>query len=252
MEKVKQYLFGILSFIIMIILLIIFMDKIFIFGAVYLILFIIAFLIDVFMIVKNNKHHEIMKKIIYIFFIIGLLSVMFGTKMISYGTRYIRYSFNVLFNKTNYALYYDQINIYNRSDHYKRVLSIESNKNCTEILNSDGDDINTLPCEVELSKNEELSLDFITKNYMGQIEYKINNQSWKNIKNDASNYTIRSDSINLFKKDYVKGNYHIKVYKKTLIKGENEIRIKYREKEEVFIFKYNSNNNSKTSNKTSE
>ena len=49
MEKVKEYFIGIIFFIIMTVLFIMFLENIYIFGAIYIILFIISLLIFIIM-----------------------------------------------------------------------------------------------------------------------------------------------------------------------------------------------------------
>lgn len=156
--------------------------------------------------------------------------------MISYGLRYIRYNSELLFNNSSYNLYYDEIITYDSSKNFKNEYIIEFNKSCTEYI--DDDEINKDPCEIIFLDKEDVSLHFSINNYMGKVVYKINEDDWKTCKTDISDFTIKSEYIGLFKQDYIDVDYHIGFNNKKLVIGENKISIKYREKEDTFIFKY--------------
>ena len=205
MEQIKENILGVITFIAVIILFLFFLNNIYIFGAIN-----IGFLIA------------------------GVLSILFGTQMLSYGIRYIRYGTEILFNKTNYSLFYDELILYDSSHDIKNEYMIEKDNSCTEYLQEE--DINKSPCEIILLNKEDASLRFSISNYMGKIEYKINNSNWKNVTTEISDYTIKSKYIGLFKNDYIEGNYYIGFDSNNLKNGKNIISIKYREKEEKFVF----------------
>ena len=234
MEQIKENILGVITFIAVIILFLFFLNNIYIFGAIYIILFITAILIYIVLILKKNKYKELLKKINIGFLIAGVLSILFGTQMLSYGIRYIRYGTEILFNKTNYSLFYDELILYDSSHDIKNEYMIEKDNSCTEYLQEE--DINKSPCEIILLNKEDASLRFSISNYMGKIEYKINNSNWKNVTTEISDYTIKSKYIGLFKNDYIEGNYYNGFDSNNLKNGKNIISIKYREKEEKFVF----------------
>ena len=235
MNNIKEYIIGIISLIIMIALFIIFLEYIYIFGALYLILFTISIIVFIILVLKNNKNKELFKKINIAFLAIGIISIIFGTQMISYGLRYLRFNTEILINKQTYVLYFDEIHIYNPSTFEENFYTIESDHSCTNYSNDE--EINTSPCEITILDKDEVSIKLSLTNYFGNIEYKFNDGNWKETK--GGNYTLKSKYVGLFKKEYIYSDYSFPIDNDQLIDGENMIRIKYREKEVEFIFKYN-------------
>ena len=236
MNKIKEYVIGIITFVLMIIVFCFFMDNVYIFGAIYLIITPIVFLIYLFAPV-NEKYREILKNTSVAFLSIGVISIFLGTRMITYGMRYIRYNGEILLNKENYGLYFEEISIYNESTKKDKTYVIDDGETCTEYLKDD--EITTTPCIIHTTKNDSINFKIGTSNYMGKIEYKINDGDWIKENSNTSHFDIDSKYVGLFKEDYIYGDYIFSFKYNDLKTGDNTVSVKFREKEKKFIFKNN-------------
>ena len=235
MEKVKEYLIGIICFILLIVMFIVFLEYVHIFGALYLILFAVTIIIYVVTMIKNSKYAEILGKAIMVFLVIGVLSILFRTQMISYGTRYIRYLTTTIVGNNNAYSGYDKISIHDSKSDEVRELSIEGDGTCREY--TPDEDIEFETCKIDFSKNDYVLLWLYTFNYMDKIEYRINNGYW--IKTAGKSDIESSENIGLFKDDYIYSVYKIKLDYKKIKNGKNTVRIKYGKKENTFSFEVN-------------
>ena len=152
MEKVKEYVIGIIGLILLFALFVIFMEYVHIFGALYLVLFAITIIIYVVTMIKKSKYVEIIGKTIMVFLVIGVLSIFFRTQMISYGTRYIRYLTTTVLGNNNSYSGYSKISIHDSKNDEIRELSIERDGSCIEYTPDEDKEFET--CKIDFTKNK--------------------------------------------------------------------------------------------------